>query len=107
MRYFEIQIPVAPNESFVGFSEQHNLDFETFLLGKVGGMSKLPDVKGVWLDTASGQIYAEKMTPYRFAVLNTNDKLVNEIVTEIANFAKEHYEQIAIFVAEIGTAQIV
>jgi hypothetical protein len=108
MRYFEIQIPVAPNKVNAfnlrctnggNFSDGHNLDFDTFLLGLVGGMSKLPEIQGVWI--ANGEIYAEKMIPYRFATDDEN------YVTEIVEFAKKHYEQIAIFIAEIGTAQII
>jgi len=114
-KLFEILIPVAPNEENQGvcddrltfvnkngglynpiFNDNHNLDFETFAIGKVGGMSKFPAIRGVWID--NGQIYAEKMIPYRFAC-------DENLIREIAEFAKTHYEQKSIFVAEIGTAE--
>lgn len=117
MRYFEIQIPVKPNDAFDGngnvkpnirfntekgwlFVDSLHDEFEDFLLGRTDGYSKLPQISGVWKDPVDNTIYYDEMIPYRFATAD------NEIVNRIADFAKEHYEQIAIFIAEIGTAQI-
>lgn len=98
MRYFEIQIPVKTNNG-ITFSEYHHSQFEKRLLDLSGGYSKLPEIKGVWIENSPEFPYVEQMIPYRFTT-------AGGFPVDLVNFAKEHYEQIAIFIAEIGTAQI-
>lgn len=100
MKLYQINIPVSPNgfdfrADFEGkFGYSCNLEFETFVIGKAGGMTKFPEVQGVWINE-HGQMIAEKMIPYQIAC-------TAEQIAEIAHFAKVHYEQEVIFVAELG-----
>lgn len=108
---FEIQVPVKPNNDsaldfdrvdfsrgYVAFSETHHKKFLAEVLKVSGGYSRLPEVSGVWLD--GGDVYEENMIPIHF-IGNQGEAF------ELAEFAKTHYEQLAIFVAKIGVAHIV
>ncbi len=103
-KVYEILIPVTPNENGFGdtrcdrfgmFSENHNFHFENELINLSGGLSKLTVIDGVWID--DGKTYSEKMIPYRVVCTASE-------ISQIAEFAKKHYEQLAIFVTEIGVA---
>ncbi len=110
---FEILIPVAPNKGEPTTDEMYaKLDFNkdgtifnkahhgTFIrkvLTVAGGYSWLPEIDGAWVNSHC-EVVKEKMIPIRVACTDENIK-------EIASFAKQHYEQEAIFVLEIGTAR--
>lgn len=113
MKLYEIQIPVRPNtvnsfklgreitgvgHYFPVFTEKHNERFFEYVLGLCGGFSVLPEIEGTWADE-SGTLYREKMIPVRFA---TDGYFADDNVKLIAEFAKKHYDQKAIFVAELG-----
>jgi hypothetical protein len=120
-RLFEIQIPVAPNGENIRlsstglvaddrlvraeirlnkfqwiFSKEYHEDFFDLILSFSDGYSVLPEIVGVWSDGIT--LYKEKMIPVRIFC-------TAERIKSLAEFAKEHYEQESIFVAEIGTAR--
>ncbi len=107
MKLFEMQIPVAPNCSgfiFVtdadgNFTREHHEKFFALVADLCGGYSVLPQIDGFWV--GDGKTYSEKMIPVRFAIESDFDSIV-----ALVEFAKRHYDQEAIFVAEIGTAWI-
>ena len=113
-KLYEIQIPVSPNPNtnmpnkvyvngYTGerlFEEEHHQKFFDFILNTtdIDGYSVLPTMEGVWFN--GHKEFREKMIPVRIACEHSWQ------IAEIAGFAKEHYEQEAIFVAELGTATL-
>lgn len=106
MKTYEIQIPVKPNNSseFIfhtdeagKFTDLFHADFFYQVLSRTNGYSILPEVEGVW-QPELGRICREKMIPVRIAC-------TSEQIAEIAEFAKSHYDQEAIFVLELGEAK--
>lgn len=115
MKTFELQIPVKPNSNTYTafdvilktcennfdrgwlFTAKHHRIFYKFILNLSKGYSVLSELEGVW-QNEKGTIYQEKMIPVRIAC-------TDEQIKEIAEFAKTHYEQEAIFVLELGIAR--
>lgn len=113
MKTFELQVPVKPNTETTFdvilktcennfdrgwiFTTKHHRIFYKFILNLSKGYSVLNELEGVW-QNEKGTIYQEKMIPVRIAC-------TDEQIKEIAEFAKAHYEQEAIFVLELGTAR--
>lgn len=102
-KLYEIQIPVAPNlpEVFIcdkngNFNQEYHDRFLAKVLTVANGYTALPIVEGAWIN-GSGKTFIEKMIPVRIFCTDEN-------ITEIASFAKRHYDQEAIFVVELGTA---
>ena len=104
---YEILIPVKPNDvkpfdlrynADGGFTDEHHKEFFENILTAVGGYTKLPTVEGAWM--GDKKLYIEAMIPVRVMT-------DSETIDYLANIAKTHYEQEAIFVANLGTAKIV
>ena len=117
-KLFKILIPVAPNKDDIGvcddrltfvdergglydpiFNNEYHNKFFDFVFDLVGGLTVCPRVSGQWKDSESGEIFREQMIPVEIGVVFESQ------IDEIAAFAKTHYNQLEIFVAEIGTAR--
>jgi hypothetical protein len=98
----EILIPLTSNER-AAFDADHHLAFEAHLIAAFGGYSLLPGtVRSGWID--AGVVYTDETRVYAVAVsslLADGHKVV-----AIAELAKVHYGQLAIFVRYLGLAEV-
>jgi hypothetical protein len=100
---FEVQIlvPLADNDQRA-FDRSHHEIFEAFMLGKFGGVSRLPGaVEGKWID--KGRIYADQLRVYVVAMTSITQ---GQSLFEVVEFAKRHYGQEAIYVRYLGQSEI-
>ena len=98
----EILIPLASNEGAT-FDAAHHQAFEAHLITTFGGYSLLPGtVRGGWIDT--GVVYTDETRVYAVAI----DSLLvdGHKVVAVAEIAKVHYAQLAIFVRYLGLAEV-
>lgn len=90
MRLFEVQAPTDNPAALAAF--------ETELLDLFGGFSSRT-VIGAWRDPSDGRVYDERMKVYHVAY---------DGEPALTNMVFDHFPgERAVFVAEIGTAQIV
>lgn len=90
MRLFEVQTPTGNPSATAGF--------ESMLLDWAGGFSSRC-VAGVWRDPKTGKLYDEPMKAYQVA---------SETELDLARLALDFFPgEHAVFVAEVGHAQIV
>lgn len=98
MKLFEIALPVFENN---GRSyEASLLAWEELALERAGGFTRRPDGVGQWGDCDRGRIYEDVMRPYHVACS------AETMAALLADAFKLFPDQVAIFVAEIGTATI-
>lgn len=97
MKLYEILIPEVTNRGVSTFDTRKS--FETYIFEKLGGFTRLSSVYGAW--RGRGGDFFERMVPYR--VLCTED-IFADITAEAFLFFDD---QEAIFISEIGEAQIV
>ena len=97
----QLLIPVASNAGAT-FTPEHHLVFETFVLDRFGGLSRLPGTTtGKWID--EGIVFDDQTITYVIALKSiTQGALIAEVVT----FAKGHYGQLAIYLRYLGVSEI-
>ncbi len=95
-----VLIPKADNDGNV-FSAAHDLAFEKFVLSQAGGLSWRGTVSGVWAD--KGIVYRDTTRTLVVAIVSIVD---GGKIGAIADFAKTHYRQEAIYLAYLGLAEI-
>lgn len=98
-KLYEIALPALDNAG-KSYANAH-MEYRRFLLMAFGGYTKAPTADGAWRDPATGRIYRDKMTSYR----------ILWPCTDMPNLIDKAFElfpdQVALFVSEIGTAEIV
>lgn len=102
---FEIRIyiPLASNEG-VTFTQEHHKVFESVLLDRFGGFSRLPgSVVGGWRDNGDGKVYHDFSIVYSVAIPSIT---VAGSLTKIVAFAKKHYSQLTIYISYLGLSEI-
>lgn len=96
---FEIQLPQRDNAG--RFTTLALKAFEQEALTVAGGFSRCAPIEGAWRDGAEGKDYYDTMIPYRIACTRLQ-------FTRLRGAAFRLFpDQIAIMVAEIGTAEII
>jgi hypothetical protein len=97
-----ILIPMADNDGQT-FSTSHHRQFEQVLLEYFGGFSRLPgDVQGNWIE--DGVRYTDTLIAYAVAFPSIGDGWK---VVAAAEFARDHYKQLAVFVRYLGLAETI
>lgn len=99
---FEVRIliPQADNEGRQ-FLPTHHAQFEAFLIGTFGGFTRYGEAVGGWKD--GDRVYNDALTIYGVAVQSITD---GAKIAEVAEMAKAHYAQEAIFLTYLGQAEI-
>lgn len=100
---FELRlfIPLHDNQS-KEFSELHHEQFEREILDRFEGVSLLPGtVEGQWKD--QGQIYHDSLRVYSIALESITQ---GSLIGELAEIARAHYQQEAVFVRYLEQAEI-
>jgi hypothetical protein len=98
----EILIPLTSNEG-AAYDAAHHLAFEAHLIDTFGGYSLLPGtVRGGWKD--AGIVYTDETRVYAVALSSLLAE--GHKVVAVAEIAKAHYAQLAIFVRYLGMAEI-
>lgn len=97
MKLYEILIPEVTNSGASNFAERKI--FEAYIFSTVGGFTRLSSVYGAWRGPAGD--FFERMVPYR--VCCTEEQFVDISTEAFMIFA----DQAALFVSEIGEAQVV
>jgi len=97
----QLLIPLSDNDS-KRFSPEHHNEFERFVVERIGGLTLLPgEAAGVWTD--AGITYRDTMLIYLIAVDSITQ---GHLIAEIAEFAKRHYRQKALYVSYLGYVEI-
>ena len=99
----EVQIrdPLRSNEG-ASFSSAHDTAFEAFVLERFGGVSQLTGaVLGSW--TEAGVTYRDRTRVYVIAMASITQ---GGLLLEVVEFAKAHYDQLAIYVRYLGIAEV-
>lgn len=96
---YEIALPVNANN---GHPYEHALEqWEKEALAAAGGFTRMPDAAGFWRDTDTGKVYADAMRGYRLAC---DDVVIRRLIQRAWSLFPD---QLAFFVARIGSATIV
>lgn len=99
MRLYQVQTPAGQPEP--------QARFEADLLATFGGYSA-SERSGAWRDPSDGMVYLEPMRVYEIAGPAVREPGKLSSLTQLASLAMLHYpEEKAVFVAEIGQAEIV
>src|SRR5690606_10240760 len=97
-----ILIPIADNDG-KHFNKAHFEAFESFALERFGGLSRETEkVEGLWAD--GGAVYKDTLCVYRVALTSITQ---GEQIGELAEFAKMHFKQEAIYLRYLGIAEII
>ncbi len=100
---FEIQIliPVVGNDG-VTFEPAHHAVFEALVIARFGGVTLFPSTAvGSWVD--AGTTYHDVTRVYGIAVRSITQ---GDLIAEIAAFAKQHYQQVNVYLRYLGIAEI-
>ena len=98
----QVLIPVLSNAGET-FSAEHDGVFEAFLLTKVNGFSRQPGlVAGAWIGEG-GFTYRDANRVYTVAL---DSIVLAGVIGEIAEFAKVHYGQLAIYVRYMNLSEV-
>jgi hypothetical protein len=100
---FEVQllIPFTDNQG-VTFDAPAHAAFEQFVMDRFGGISRWPgEVTGSWQDQR--QVYRDATRCYVVAVRTIRH---GNLIGEVVDFAKAHYEQEAIYIRYLGLSEI-
>ncbi len=100
---FEVSM-LIPLEDNAGqrFDDGHHAAFETFVLSRFEGYTRGGEVSGGWLD--GGLVYRDEHVVYTFALSSLAQ---GGQAVEVAEFAKAHYAQLAIYIRYLGVAEII
>jgi hypothetical protein len=98
-KYREILLPVLMNDGITPYDWAH-VAFKTNTANRVGGITVLPHVAGVWFDE-HGREYAEQSIPYRIAATDA------EWAAIVADATRLFPDQKLIFTAMIGFVDMV
>ena len=98
-KLFEIALPLYANNGFP--YEARLAQWEERALEVAGGFSRRPDGEGAWRDPSNGHVYRDAMRPYRIACSD------EAFATLTAHAFRLFSDQVAIFTAELGTADII
>jgi hypothetical protein len=93
-------IPVKDNEG-ESFTPTHHAQFEAALLDAFGGFTRYGSATGGWAD--AGVVYADTLVIYAVAVGSIVDAAK---IGTVAQFAKVHYRQLAVYVRYLGQAEV-
>jgi hypothetical protein len=97
----EIYVPVASNQGEM-FTREHDAVFELRLIHLFGGVSRLAGtVQGAWID--GGKVFRDENRVFMVAVASLTD---GEKLREAVEFAKKHYDQLAIFIRYLGQVEV-
>jgi hypothetical protein len=96
-----ILIPQADNDGRQ-FLPNHHAQFEAVLIDLFGGFTKYGEAVGGWKD--GERVYSDALTVYGVAVASIVDAAK---VAEMAETAKAHYEQLAVYVTYLGQAEVI
>lgn len=80
-----ILVPTERPHKYECFSIEHHKEFDEFVVSVSRGITILNSAKGQWIDNST-KLYEEKMIPV--LIYCEKDEML-----DIANFAKQHYEQ--------------
>lgn len=96
MQLWEITLPARDN----GGTPLHmaHKNFRRFLLETFGGYTEGETARGAWRDPDTGKVYSESVIPYRIAC---------EAEPSLDEAFRLFPDQLAIFKAKIGDAEIV
>ncbi len=99
---FEVRIliPQADN-SGTKFLPGHHTQFEAILLDHFGGFTRYGEAVGGWRD--GERVYNDELVVYGVAVASIKD---GAKIAEVAEIAKAHYAQLAIFITYLGQAEV-
>lgn len=99
---FEVRIliPQADNEGRQ-FLPNHHAQFEAFLLEAFGGFTRYGEAVGGWQD--GERVYNDVLTVYGVAARSITD---GAKIAAMAEMAKAHYAQEAVYVTYLGQAEI-
>lgn len=96
-------IPVRDNEG-MAFGNPHNAVFEAYLASHFGGFTRLPvEAGGGWVDEDK-RFYADTTRIYVVAVSGL--LAAGHELRLMADIAKAHYRQKAIFLRYLGMAEV-
>lgn len=101
---FEVQIliPVADNSGHA-FTASHHVAFESFAANLFGGITRLPRLTiGVWVEALV--VYNDRCRVYVVAIGSIVD---GGKVGQLAQFAKVHYQQKAIYVRYLTLSEVI
>jgi hypothetical protein len=90
---WEVLVPCTFEDNKKPVSYKHHKKFDEYVLKLAGGITIFKPVSGQWF--CDGVTYSDRVIPVRIACNK-------EKILKIANFAKNHYRQIAIFVYKIS-----
>ena len=96
----KVIIPKADNNG-QPFTEGHHEAFEGFILSLFGGITRLGEVEGSWLD--GGVTYHDASRLYLIALDSITQ---GGDLKRVVEFAKMHYQQEAIFIRYLGLAEV-
>lgn len=99
-RLYEIALPMRANDGS-SYRAAHER-FADWALSYAGGVTIFPKADGVWQDEKlPGVVYHDKMVAYR---VHCDLGIKNALVTMAMTL---FHDQVAIFVSDVGTAEIV
>lgn len=102
-----ILIPVASNDGDI-FAAPHHAQWERFLAERFGGFTRVAGFNsGGWVDEATGRYYSDRTIVYVVAVEGLVGGSGGGNLREAVSFAKDHYQQEAIFLRYLGVAEII
>ncbi len=99
MNLYEFALPTKANNGD-DYSDALKA-WEDIALNRCNGFTRMPDVDGFWRDGDDGKVYADRMRGYRIACKPAQMRAMRDDAFRLFP------DQVALFVATIGTADIV
>lgn len=97
-----IFIPLKDNDK-KSFSSSYHAQFEQEVLKLVGGLTRYSGTnQGMWAD--NGKVYTDDIRVYGIAINSIAD---GGKIGQIAELAKSHYRQEAVYIKYLGLAEII
>jgi hypothetical protein len=101
MQLYELYVPIVADKTRKPHSIAAWQMLENYLLDYFGGFTRLPSVDGKWKDNA-GRVIADRSYVYSVAIEPTSYSLLVALVEII----KQRFDQQCIFVACVGSAEL-
>lgn len=99
MQLYEIALPDRSNNGRIDYSGDR-AEWRVEAMRLAGGLTSLGTRVGMWRDPSDGMIYDETMHWYQIAVED------DQIIADLVDKAGELFpDQLAFFVAKVGTAE--
>ncbi len=100
MNVYQIAVPETANDGLASYHDAQDT-FETMILVRAGGYTDLGVRVGAWKDPSDGKVYKERMRWYQVACEPGDWNVVIEYAFDLFP------DQVAFFVAQVGTAEII